>query len=134
MGIASNKILGLLLYGPGTGRLILPKLLPKIADHDAYYFWCRDICDVGWRVGKNIRAIFSLSRKLDPCVIFIDEADSILRARDAVEWHLHRSSESISEGVGWHYVQQVSKWILMLATNRPYDLDEAVIRRLPSAS
>jgi SpoVK/Ycf46/Vps4 family AAA+-type ATPase len=81
---------------------------------------------------KNIKAIFSLSRKLDPCVIFIDEADSLFRARGAVEWHHHREvvNQFLKEWDGLTSNKSRSGF-LMVATNRPFDLDEAVIRRLP---
>jgi len=91
---------------------------------------------------KNVSAMFSLARKLAPCVIFLDEVDSIFRARGSgggggpgggggnssqreilnqfmVEWDGLRSSGQ-NNGI-----------VVMASTNRPFDLDDAVLRRLP---
>ncbi|MBA0703685.1 hypothetical protein Golax_015989, partial [Gossypium laxum] len=56
---------------------------------------------------KYVKAVFSLASKIAPSVIFVDEVDSMLGRR---------------ENPGEHEA---------MPTNRPFDLDEAVIRRLP---
>ena len=79
---------------------------------------------------KNVRAIFSLAKKLTPCVVFIDEADAILGSRsNAGTRTSHR--ELINQFLReWDGMTELSTFI-MVATNRPYDLDEASLRRLP---
>lgn len=79
---------------------------------------------------KNVKAIFSLAKKLTPCVVFIDEADAILGSRGGSS---HRSThrELINQFLReWDGMNELSAFI-MVATNRPFDLDEACLRRLP---
>ena len=79
---------------------------------------------------KNIRAIFTLAKKLTPCIIFIDEADAILGARTGGgnrTSHRELINQFLRE---WDGMTELSAFI-MVATNRPFDLDEASLRRLP---
>lgn len=79
---------------------------------------------------KNVRAIFTLAKKLTPCIVFIDEADAILGARTSgANRTSHR--ELINQFLReWDGMTELSAFI-MVATNRPFDLDEASLRRLP---
>lgn len=79
---------------------------------------------------KNIRAIFTLAKKLTPCIVFIDEADAILGARTGGgnrTSHRELINQFLRE---WDGMTELSAFI-MVATNRPFDLDEASLRRLP---
>lgn len=79
---------------------------------------------------KNIKAIFSLAKKLTPCIVFIDEADAILGSRGGSSprtSHRELINQFLRE---WDGMNDHSAFI-MVATNRPYDLDEACLRRLP---
>jgi len=79
---------------------------------------------------KNVKAIFSLAKKLSPCVVFLDEADAILASRN-MERHKSSHREIINQFLKeWDGMSDHSTFI-MVATNRPYDLDDAVFRRLP---
>ncbi|KFY13922.1 hypothetical protein V491_06213 [Pseudogymnoascus sp. VKM F-3775] len=79
---------------------------------------------------KNVKAVFSLARKLAPCIVFIDEADAIFGDRGTGSQRTsHR--EIINEFLReWDGMNDLSAFI-MVATNRPFDLDEAILRRLP---
>lgn len=81
---------------------------------------------------KVVRAIFTLARKLDPCIIFIDEADAVFRSRSDDERGYHREliNQFLKE---WDGItsSKTKNGFMMVATNRPYDLDEAILRRLP---
>ena len=80
---------------------------------------------------KVIKALFSMARKLYPSIVFIDEADALLGARKAGEKRHIRGMinkflmewDGITSGVNSPFV--------LLATNRPFDLDPAVLRRAP---
>ena len=79
---------------------------------------------------KNVKAIFSLAKKLTPCIVFIDEADAILGARSGGSnrtSHRELINQFLRE---WDGMTETSAFI-MVATNRPFDLDEASLRRLP---
>ncbi|KAI3548434.1 spastin [Colletotrichum abscissum] len=80
---------------------------------------------------KMIKAIFSLARKLYPCIVFIDEADAMLGTRKAGEKRHIRSmlNQFLMEWDG--LTTDTKAPFVLLATNRPFDLDPAVLRRAP---
>ncbi|KAK0100861.1 hypothetical protein ONS95_007308 [Cadophora gregata] len=129
--LATDKIPGLLLYGPpGTGKTLLAKAVAKESGATVLEVTAADLNDMFVGQGeKNIRAVFTLAKKLSPCVVFIDEADAIFSARGEHNRNAHR--EMINQFLReWDGMNDFSAFI-MVATNRPFDLDEAVLRRLP---
>ncbi|KAF8938044.1 hypothetical protein BGZ58_001682 [Dissophora ornata] len=143
-GLLQNEFLsGLLLFGPpGTGKTLLAKAVAKESGARMLEIKASDIFDMYVGEGeKNVSAVFSLARKLSPCVVFLDEVDSIFRARGhggigggggggnssqreilnqfMVEWDGLRSSGQ-NQGI-----------VVMASTNRPFELDDAVLRRMP---
>lgn len=84
---------------------------------------------------KLVRAVFSLARKLSPCVVFIDELDALFGARVSRE----SGGGMAHRGVITEFMQEMDglrsskddNVIVIGATNRPFDLDDAVLRRLP---
>lgn len=80
---------------------------------------------------KMIKAVFSMARKLYPCIVFVDEADAMLGARKAGEKRHIRSmlNQFLMEWDG--LVTDLKAPFVLLATNRPFDLDPAVLRRAP---
>lgn len=79
---------------------------------------------------KLMRTLFSLAAIQSPSIIFIDEIDSILSKRSSEE---NESSRRLKtefliqlDGVG----SSNTRILIIGATNRPYDLDEAALRRL----
>ncbi|KAL9081465.1 MAG: hypothetical protein Q9157_000023 [Trypethelium eluteriae] len=132
--LASSKIPGLLLYGPpGTGKTLLAKAVASESGATMLEVSGGDIYDMYVGEGeKNVKAIFSLARKLSPCVVFIDEADAIFRSRGG-----ERSATSHREIINqflreWDGMNDAKESVfIMVATNRPFDLDDAVLRRLP---
>lgn len=85
---------------------------------------------------KLVRSVFSLARRLAPCVVFIDEIDSLFGARsssrDTGGGFVHRGviTEFMQEMDGLK-TSNTDNVIIIGATNRPFDLDDAVLRRLP---
>lgn len=80
---------GLLLFGPpGTGKTMLAKALAR--ESGANFLSIATSTIFNKYVGEseqNTRAIFTLAARLSPCVIFIDEIDSILSSRSSGdEW------------------------------------------------
>jgi SpoVK/Ycf46/Vps4 family AAA+-type ATPase len=77
------------------------------------------------------RAVFTLARKLAPTVIFIDEIDSLLSARDDTEKSTIASVKTTLMRE-WDGLGSSNDRVLVIgATNRPYALDEAILRRMP---
>ncbi len=80
---------------------------------------------------KQVRALFAVARHLQPSVIFIDEIDSLLSSRGSNEHEATRRLKTEFliqfDGVSSSDADQV---LVMGATNRPQDLDEAARRRL----
>jgi SpoVK/Ycf46/Vps4 family AAA+-type ATPase len=82
---------------------------------------------------KYARAVFTLATKVAPCIIFIDEVDAMLGRRDKHGEHegmrkVKNELMSMWDGLKSSESERV---IVLAATNRPFDLDEAVLRRMP---
>lgn len=130
--LATDKIPGLLLYGPpGTGKTLLAKAVAHDSGATVLEVSGSDVYDMYVGEGeKNVRAIFTLAKKLSPCVVFIDEADAIFCSRTGSHnrpSHRELINQFLRE---WDGMDDLSAFI-MVATNRPFDLDDAVLRRLP---
>ncbi|TVY46395.1 ATPase family AAA domain-containing protein [Lachnellula occidentalis] len=130
--LATDKIPGLLLYGPpGTGKTLLAKAVAKESGATVLEISGADVNDMFVGEGeKNVKAVFSLAKKLSPCVVFVDEADAIFSSRGETRRsgsHRELINQFLRE---WDGMNDFSAFI-MVATNRPFDLDEAVLRRLP---
>lgn len=80
---------------------------------------------------KNVRALFTLAAKVSPTIIFVDEVDSMLGQRSRVGEH--EAMRKIKNEFMGHWDGLLSKpeqrILVLAATNRPFDLDEAIIRR-----
>ncbi|KAK6071887.1 Mus7/MMS22 family protein (ATPase) [Seiridium cupressi] len=130
--LATDRIPGCLLYGPpGTGKTLLAKAVAKESGANMIEVSGASINQM--YVGeseKNIKALFTLAKKKEPLVIFIDEADALLGARGGRNDAAGRR-DVINQFLREWDGMETSKAFIMVATNRPFDLDEAVLRRLP---
>lgn len=132
--LASDRLPGLLLYGPpGTGKTLLAKAVAKESGATVLSVSSAQLNDMYVGEGeKNVAALFSLAKKLTPCVIFLDEADAIFSARGnrgSRVNHRELLNQFLTEWDGMS--NDASGAFIMVATNRPMDLDDAVLRRLP---
>ncbi|KAH9898667.1 AAA-domain-containing protein [Xylariomycetidae sp. FL2044] len=129
--LATDRIPGCLLYGPpGTGKTLLAKAVAKESGANMIEVSGASINNM--YVGeseKSVRALFRLAKKREPMVIFIDEADALLGARGRRDNGAKR--ETINQFLREWDGMDKTKAFIMVATNRPFDLDEAVLRRLP---
>ncbi|MQL90414.1 hypothetical protein Taro_022999, partial [Colocasia esculenta] len=82
---------------------------------------------------KYVKAVFSLASKIAPSVVFVDEVDSLLGRRENPGEHEAMRKMKNEFMVNWDGLRTKDKErvLVLAATNRPFDLDEAVIRRLP---
>ncbi|KAL6986475.1 hypothetical protein U1Q18_019838 [Sarracenia purpurea var. burkii] len=79
-----------------------------------------------------VAAVFSLAYKLQPAIIFIDEVDSFLGQRSATDNEVlaNMKTEFMALWDGFT-TDQNARVMVLAATNRPTDLDVAILRRLP---
>lgn len=124
---------GILLFGPpGTGKTLIGKCIA--CQSGATFFSISASSLTSKWVGegeKMVRALFAIARCHQPAVIFIDEIDSLLSQRTDGE---HDSSRRIKteflvqlDGAATAAEDRV---LVVGATNRPQEIDEAARRRL----
>ncbi|XXG79265.1 hypothetical protein AAC387_Pa09g0372 [Persea americana] len=125
---------GILLFGPpGTGKTMLAKAVATEAGANFINISMSNITSKWFGEGeKYVKAIFSLASKIAPTVVFVDEVDSMLGKRENREHEAMRKMKN-EFMTNWDGLRTKDKErvLVLAATNRPFDLDEAVIRRLP---
>ncbi|KAL7147302.1 hypothetical protein ABFS83_06G098500 [Erythranthe nasuta] len=127
---------GVLLYGPpGTGKTMLAKAIAK--ESGAVFINVRVANLMSKWFGdaqKLVSAVFTLAQKLQPAIIFIDEVDSFLGQRKSTDHEAltNMKTEFMSLWDGFT-TDHDARVMVLAATNRPSELDEAILRRLPQA-
>ncbi|GER53170.1 P-loop containing nucleoside triphosphatehydrolases superfamily protein, partial [Striga asiatica] len=126
---------GLLLFGPpGTGKTLMAKALATESGANFINITPSSLTSMWYGDEENLtRGLFSFARKLAPVIIFVDEIDALLGARGGNSEHeatrrLRNEFMACWDGL----TSKDNERILVIgATNRPFDLDDAVIRRMP---
>ncbi|KAJ3701067.1 hypothetical protein LUZ61_004772 [Rhynchospora tenuis] len=124
---------GILLFGPpGTGKTMLAKAIANEAGASFINVSMSTITSKWFGEDeKNVRALFTLAAKVAPTIVFVDEVDSMLGQRSRVGEH--EAMRKIKNEFMTHWDGLLSKpeqrILVLAATNRPFDLDEAIIRR-----
>ncbi|KAK8803714.1 hypothetical protein WA158_001408 [Blastocystis sp. Blastoise] len=121
---------GLLLFGPpGTGKTLLGKAIAYICKYTFFSISSSTLTSKWIGEGeKMVRALFAVASVRGPSVIFIDEIDSLLTLRSEGENEGTRrlKTEFLVQLDG---ITSKGRILVIGATNRPQDLDEAARRR-----
>nr|WP_314467621.1 CDC48 family AAA ATPase [uncultured Novosphingobium sp.] len=131
LGIRPAK--GFLLYGPpGTGKTLLAKAVAKEAEANFISIKSSDLLSKWYGESEQqIARLFARARQVAPCVIFIDEIDSLVPARGMGGGGGEPQVTSrvvntiLAEMDGMEELQSV---VLIGATNRPALVDPALLR------
>ncbi|KAI8818950.1 P-loop containing nucleoside triphosphate hydrolase protein [Fimicolochytrium jonesii] len=123
---------GVLLFGPpGTGKTLIGKCIASQCNASFFSISASSLTSKWIGDGeKMVRTLFAVAREQQPSVIFVDEIDSLLSQRTDGE---HDASRRIKteflvqfDGCGTRNEDRV---LLLGATNRPHEIDEAARRR-----
>ncbi len=123
---------GALLVGsPGTGKTLLAKAVAGEANVPFFSISGSDFVEMFVGVGASrVRDLFAEAAKVAPCIIFIDEIDTIGKSRDGGRYGGNDEREQtlnqlLAEMDGFDPSKGV---IVLAATNRPEVLDKALLR------
>lgn len=122
----------ILLYGPpGTGKTLLAKAASNTLN--ATFFEARTSSLLSKYFGESskiISMLFEKARKSQPSLIFMDEFDSIMISRDSgVQESTRRVIGQLLTEIEGFNTRTEDRIILIAATNKPWDLDDAMISR-----
>ena len=129
IGIRPAK--GFLLYGPpGTGKTLLAKAVAKEAEANFISMKSSDLLSKWYGESEQqISRMFARARQVAPCVIFIDEIDSLVPARGSEANEPQVTARVVNtilaEMDGMEELQSI---VVIGATNRPGLVDPALLR------
>lgn len=129
LGIRPAK--GFLLYGPpGTGKTLLAKAVAKEAEANFISMKSSDLLSKWYGESEQqISRMFQRARAVAPCVVFIDEIDSLVPARGSGQGEPQVTGRVVNtilaEMDGMEDLQSV---VVIGATNRPALVDPALLR------
>ena len=117
---------GVLMYGPpGNGKTFIAKAIAGELDAAFFPVNASQIKDkyVG-ESEKNMQRLFDEARKHERAVIFIDEAEHLLSRRGNRKLGIVTQFLMLADGL----VENKNCLLLLAATNKPWNLDDAVVR------
>ena len=125
---------GVLFFGPpGTGKTLLAKAVASESLCTFFSITASSIVSKWLGEGEKLmKALFNVARRKQPSVIFFDEIDSIMGKRTETEHEASRriKTEFMTQLEGASTPSNADRVLIIAATNLPWGLDEAVLRRL----
>ncbi len=129
LGIRPAK--GFLLYGPpGTGKTLLAKAVAKESEANFIAIKSSDLLSKWYGESEQqIARLFARARQVAPCVVFIDEIDSLVPARGSSGNEPQVTSRVVNTILAeMDGMEELSSIVVIGATNRPTLIDPALLR------
>jgi transitional endoplasmic reticulum ATPase len=129
LGIRPAK--GFLLYGPpGTGKTLLAKAVAKEAEANFISMKSSDVLSKWYGESEQqISRMFARARQVAPCVIFIDEIDSLVPARGGEAGEPQVTARVVNTILAeMDGMEEMNSIVVIGATNRPWLVDPALLR------
>ncbi len=129
LGIRPAK--GFLLYGPpGTGKTLLAKAVAKEAEANFISIKSSDLLSKWYGESEQqIARMFARARAVAPCVVFIDEIDSLVPARGTSGNEPQVTARVVNTILAeMDGMEELSSIVVIGATNRPTLVDPALLR------
>ena len=129
LGIRPAK--GFLLYGPpGTGKTLLAKAVAKEAEANFISIKSSDLLSKWYGESEQqISRLFARARQVAPCVIFIDEIDSLVPARGTSGNEPQVTARVVNTILAeMDGMEELNAIVVIGATNRPALVDPALLR------
>ncbi|KAF7090618.1 hypothetical protein CFC21_093343 [Triticum aestivum] len=120
----------MLFYGhPGTGKTLVAREMARKSGLDYAMMTGGDVAPLGSEAVTKIHEIFDWAKKSQKgLLLFIDEADAFLCERNST--HMSEAQRSALNALLFRTGDQSRDIVLVLATNRPGDLDAAITDRI----
>ncbi len=122
---------GFLLYGPpGTGKTLLAKAVAKEAEANFISIKSSDLLSKWYGESEQqISRLFARARQVAPCVIFIDEIDSLVPARGSGQGEPQVTARVVNTILAeMDGMEELNSIVVIGATNRPALVDPALLR------
>ena len=121
---------GLLFYGPpGTGKTLFARALAGELGVPFVELGPADVTSKWINEGpQRVRQLFEEAASIGPCVIFLDEAEHLFGGRDVGAGGAHAEDRKITSELLVHLTAEDRTAIVVGATNRPEDIDPAILR------
>ncbi len=130
LGIRPAK--GFLLYGPpGTGKTLLAKAVAKEAEANFISMKSSDLLSKWYGESEQqISRLFARARQVAPCVVFIDEIDSLVPARGGGNGGEPQVTARVVNTIlaEMDGMEELNSIVVIGATNRPTLVDPALLR------
>ncbi|WP_251344535.1 ATP-binding protein [Haloplanus halophilus] len=121
---------GILLYGPpGTGKTMFARALAgeldipfvELSPADVTSMWINESSD-------QVKTLFSEADQIGQCVVFLDEAEHLFGAREHTAKSAHAEDRKVTSEFLAQFTRDDREAIVVSATNRPGDIDRAILR------